>query len=279
MQSNSWSNSEVELIVADYFKMLNNELKGNTYVKAHHRKALIPLLRNRSASSIEFKHQNISAVLVELGLPYIKGYLPRFNYQHILKEAVIEYLSQNPEIENLFRAFADKKLPKPQNTIDFLRFVTEPPKIKLVSEPKIIYKRNPIKINYLKKEEQNRNLGYLGEELVMSYERWQLTKEGKENLADKIEWVSKEQGDGTGFDILSKNINGTDKYIEVKTTKLSKETPIFFSKNELEFSIDQRKSFHLYRVFNFEKKAQMFIRNGALNEICTPIPMSYKGFF
>lgn len=274
-----WSNIEVQLIVADYFSMLTAELKGEEYNKAAHRRALLPLLANRSESSVEFKHQNISAVLVELGQPFIKGYLPRFNYQQILKEAVIDYLQQNLSIEKQFKLFAEKEIVTPKAGIDFLKFVAEPPKGNKAHEPKVSYRRSPIKINYLEKEQRNQKLGYLGEELVMEYERWQLIKLGKDNLADKVEWVSKEQGDGTGFDILSRNLNGSDKYIEVKTTKLSKETPIFFSKNELEFSVDHRKDFHLYRLFDFEKKAQMFTRNGALNEICHPVSISYKGFF
>ncbi len=73
--SDSWSNIEVELIIADYFQMLSLELKGDSYSKAEHRRSLIPLLTNRSDGSVEFKHQNISAVLINLGQPYIKGYL------------------------------------------------------------------------------------------------------------------------------------------------------------------------------------------------------------
>lgn len=274
-----WSNTEVQLIVADYFNMLTAELKGEGYNKAAHRRALLPLLVNRSDGSVEFKHQNISAILIELGQPFIKGYLPRFNYQQILKEAVIEYLNQNLSIENHFKLFAEKEIVKPKTGIDFLKFVAEPPKGNHAYEPKATYRRNPIKVNYLEKEQRNRNLGYLGEELVMEYERWQLINLGKDYLADKVEWISKEQGDGAGFDILSRNLNGTDKYIEVKTTKLSKETPIFFSKNELDFSLDYQKDFHLYRLFDFEKNAQMFMRNGALNQVCHPVPISYKGFF
>jgi len=106
--SNVWSNIEVELIVADYFKMLSNELKGEAYSKATHRRAMLPLLANRSDGSVEFKHQNISAVLVNLGQPYIKGYLPRFNYQKILEDKVIEYLTLKPAIEKQFKVFADK---------------------------------------------------------------------------------------------------------------------------------------------------------------------------
>ncbi len=275
-----WSNTEVELIIADYFSMLSAELKGEAYSKAAHRRALLPHLVNRSESSVEFKHQNISAVLIELGQPFIKGYLPRYNYQQILKEAVIDYLTQNLSIENQFKLFAEKKIVTPRPGVDFIKFVAEPPCVKHHSyEPKANYRKNPIKVNYLEKEQRNRDLGYLGEELVVEYERWQLTKLGKENLADKVEWISNEQGDGAGFDILSRNIDGTDKYIEVKTTKLSKETPIFFSKNELEFSVDHRKRFHLYRLFDFETNARMFTRNGALNEVCHPVAVAYKGFF
>ncbi|WP_346862441.1 DUF3883 domain-containing protein [uncultured Draconibacterium sp.] len=274
-----WSNTEVQLIVADYFNMLSAELKGESYSKAAHRRALMPLLQNRSDGSVEFKHQNISAVLIELGQPFIKGYLPRFNYQQILKEMVIDYLNQNRRIEDQFKLFAEKEIVKPKTGFDFLKFVAEPPKGNNSYEPKATYRINPIKVNYLEKEQRNRNLGYLGEELIMEYERWQLIKLGKEKLAEKVEWISKDQGDGAGFDILSRNINGTDKYIEVKTTKLSKETPIFFSKNELDFSIDHRNNFHLYRLFDFGNKARMFTRNGALNEVCHPVPVSYKGFF
>src|SRR4051812_42143386 len=59
-----WSREEVDLIVADYFSMLRAELAGEPYSKADHNRALQPLLGGRSKSSIEFKHQNISAVLV-----------------------------------------------------------------------------------------------------------------------------------------------------------------------------------------------------------------------
>jgi len=88
-----------------------------------------------------------------------------------------------------------------------------------------------------------------------------------------------EDGDGAGFDILSRNLDGTDKYIEVKTTKHGKNTPIFFSRNEGLFSQQKSNAFHLYRLFNFEKVAQMFVRKGPLDTICTSLPITFKGFF
>jgi hypothetical protein len=274
----NWSKIEVELIVADYFQMLSDELIGKTYIKAEHRKKLLPLLNNRSEGSIEFKYQNISAVLINLGQPYIKGYLPRFNYQKILEESVISYLSRNISIEDKFKIFAEKEItiePK----ANFEKLLVEPPQVDYAADPSIFYKKNPIKINYLEKEQSNAKLGRLGEVLVLQYEKWKLVLVGKEKLAEEIRWISKEEGDGAGFDILSKNINGTDKYIEVKTTKLGKETPFYFTQNELSFSCNHRDSFHLFRLFNFDNDAKMFTKNGSLDQICHSTPITYKGYF
>ncbi|MFZ6052553.1 protein NO VEIN domain-containing protein [Halocola ammonii] len=277
---NAWSDIEVELIVADYFEMLSIELSGKNYSKAEHRRNLLPLLTNRSEGSIEFKHQNISAVLINLGHPYIKGYLPRFNYQKVLEDKVVDYLTGHLNIEDQFKKFAETTIDKPTVSKEFDKLIVQPPvSTGVVKEPVAAYTRSPIKTNYLEQEQRNRSLGLLGEEFILEYEKWQLRHAGKESLADQVHWISKEEGDGAGFDILSRNENGTDKYIEVKTTKLGKETPFYFSRNELLFSQNKSSSYHLYRLFNFNQKAKMFVKMGGLDSICTSIPVSYQGRF
>jgi len=87
-----WSRDEVEATVADYFEMLSEELAGRPVNKAAHNAALRNLLRDRSKGSVEFKHANISAVLTLHGYPYINGYKPRFNFQALLEQVVLEYL-------------------------------------------------------------------------------------------------------------------------------------------------------------------------------------------
>jgi len=275
--TDSWSNTEVELIIADYFAMLTSELKDERYNKSEHRRALLPLLNERENGAIEKKHQNISAALIKLGQPYIKGYVPLFHYQQMVDEKVAEYLARNSYLEKYFEAFADKQTAKPKKKIDFDKFVFNEPVLAHVSEPEAIYNRNPIKINYLEREQSNRNLGNSGEELVLEYEKWSLIRSGKEKFAEQIRWISKEEGDGAGFDILSKQLNGKDKYIEVKTTKLGKETPFYFSGNELNFSQNHSDYYHLYRLFNFEDDAKMFIRNGGLDTICHITPINFRG--
>ena len=98
-------------------------------------------------------------------------------------------------------------------------------------------------------------------------------------MADRIEWVAQTQGDGLGFDILSKNTNGTDRYIEVKATKLTKVAPIFFTKNKFDFSRANKNNYYLYRVFNLKQDPKLFIVTGAFCciHVCFPVATSYRG--
>ena len=82
-----WTTREIETIVEDYFDMLETELAGGAVVKAERNRTLQNVI-DRSRGSIEYKHQNISAVMAALGLPFIQGYKPAVNYQHALFDAI-----------------------------------------------------------------------------------------------------------------------------------------------------------------------------------------------
>jgi len=275
--STDWSDNEVDLIVKDYFSMLEKELKGILYSKTEHRIRLHRFLPKRSMGSIEFKHQNITAVLQIMGLPYIKGYKARYNYQNLLAKRVINQLSTNSShLDASFYSFSDAA-PVIHKRLDFTNVIEEAPKPTLNKQIDKAY--IPVKINYLEREQNNAKLGKYGEQFVIDFERWRLRDVGKESLADKIEWISRDKGDGAGFDILSKNENGTDRYIEVKTTKLAKETPIFISRKELEFSNTYSKNYYLYRVFDFSKNPRVFIKQGSFPSYCELQAQSYRGLF
>jgi hypothetical protein len=274
-----WSDIEVDIILSEYFDMLTKEISGHQYVKSHHRKRIAPLLNNRSEGSIEFKFQNISAVLSKFGAPWIVGYKPRWNYQHLLESKIAKYISHKPELEILFRSFAETVSEQPNAMgLDYKQLIDAAPEPRLVSEPELVYK-TPVKRNYLEIEQSNKLLGDSGEEIVFNYEKWRLLEAGKDSLADNIEWVSQTQGDGLGYDILSKNTNGTDRYIEVKTTKLGKDAPIFFSRNEYDFSAKNADKYFLYRVFNFSKTPKVFIATGTFDDFCKYKPIQFKGIF
>src|SRR5271163_1040640 len=93
----NWQDGELDAIVADYFDMLAADLAGRSYVKSRHSEALMARI-GRTHRSVEFKHQNISAVLDELGLPWIPGYKPKRNYQNAIFGAIERYLTNHPDV-------------------------------------------------------------------------------------------------------------------------------------------------------------------------------------
>lgn len=256
--------------------MLSAQLEGTTYSKADHRRQLVRNLQGRSEASIEFKHGNISAVLIELGFPYIDGYKPRSNYQSLLFDVIAERVTQDSHLQEAASVDADR--PSKTPTIeDILSILVEPPTIappdRATGERPPL--RLPIAINYLEREARNSSLGRAGEEFVMDYERARLIRSGNSKLADRIEHISRSRGDAEGFDILSFEENGKDRLIEVKTTKYGQETPFFLSRNELTVSEVQKDHYHLYRLFRFSQMPRLFVLNGALSAACTLVPTTF----
>jgi hypothetical protein len=90
-----WRDDELDAIVADYFDMLQADLSRQPYIKSRHSAALMAQI-GRTHRSVDFKHQNISAVLDELGMPWIPGYKPKRNYQNAIFDAIDRYLSKHP---------------------------------------------------------------------------------------------------------------------------------------------------------------------------------------
>jgi 5-methylcytosine-specific restriction protein A len=75
-----WTDIEFEAAVKAYIWMLAEETAGRKYNKAEvNRNLRDGVLSTRTKSSVEFRMQNISAALQDLGLPTIKGYLPAKN--------------------------------------------------------------------------------------------------------------------------------------------------------------------------------------------------------
>ena len=110
----------------------------------------------------------------------------------------------------------------------------------------------------------------------MEFEARRLFNEGAKQLVDRIEHSSKLKGDGLGYDILSYDADGRERFIEVKTTSYDAETPIFVSSNEVDFSEEAVDQFHLYRLFDFRKSPHMFSLNGPIAANCLLDPVSYR---
>lgn len=281
--SRTWSREEVEATVADYFHMLTLELAGQQYNKTDHRRALMNKLDERTDASVELKHQNISAVLIELGYPYISGYKPLGNYQSLLFDVIADRLKGNSKLDHV--ALAAVQMPATTPLVrDFKKLLVEPPKLSHTARNAraATYAwetKQTVKRDYIDREAKNSSLGHAGEEFIVDYERWRLNSLGYKNLADNVEHVSKTRGDGLGFDVRSFDVNGRDRLIEVKTTSFGKETPFYITKFEVEFSRSQADSFHLYRVFDFRKEPRLFSIKGAVDKHCHLDPITFQGRF
>ena len=257
--------------------MLACELRGEAFNKAAHNRALCDKLDGRSRSAVERKHQNISAVLIGFGFPYIEGYKPLRNVQGLLRDIVRDRLSALADVVK-----SDVEKPQaPAFLDDLLGIRVEPPR---PADPEMRQRRleyevpTPLRgsIDYLLQEARNQSLGDAGESLVMDYERLRLERAGKDHLARNIEQVSKTVGDQAGYDIRSYESNGQDRFIEVKTTRYGQHTPFYISAGELRFSHAHVDSYHLYRLFGFRKMPRLFTLRGDIERHVCLQPVSYR---
>jgi hypothetical protein len=271
VEGSDWSGEELDLIVADYFSMLEKEARNLFYNKTEHRRTLMSRI-GRNNSSIEFKHANISAVLQQLGLPWIDGYKPRANFQTAIIAAIDRYLSRTPS------ALVLDIEPTGLNESPQL-FIEAPPTLLPSAARTEPLKRLIRKFNPVERDFRNRKLGRAGEELIFFHERRQLEQLGRTDLARKVKWVSEELGDGAGYDILSFDHHGAEKLIEVKTTLGIDTTPFYLTRNELSLSGERPDAFKLFRLYQFYRNPRMFELSPPLEEAVRIEPLTFQASF
>ena len=274
-----WTSEEVQATVASYFEMLRLEAEQQRYTKSDFNVQLRQQLRGRSKSAVELKHQNISAVLHGLELPFISGYKPRSNMQLLLRQEVQQFIQRQPAlVSRIVNAMQDVKAPGEQA---FHACLVAPPPVETVMQlvqagPKL---RIPRKTNWAQCDEANRKLGRAGEQWVIGYEQRRLAEAGHAELFQQLDWVSERLGDGIGYDILSHEQPGQHRFIEVKTTNGGHASSFIISRNELDFAAEAEDAFHLYRVFQFRVQPRLYILTGKLEDQLRLEPIDYRASF
>lgn len=122
------------------------------------------------------------------------------------------------------------------------------------------------KPDYGERDSKNRALGEAGEHFIFEYEKMRLSLAGRDDLAQKVQWVSKELGDGLGYDIVSFTNTGQRLYLEVKTTRGKKAAPFFVSSNEVIVSEEKGDAYRLVRLYGYPTKPRFFILSGSLRQ-------------
>jgi hypothetical protein len=226
----------------------------------------------RTHRSVEFKHQNISAVLDELGMPWIPGYIPKRNYQNAIFDAIDRYLSKNPELLERVPSAA------PTTMTDGI-FVPVPP-LAADSAPlperlqHLVRKFDPVE-----RDHRNRSLGKAGEEFVVHLEQRRLKSADRPDLARKVRWVAAEDGDGAGYDVLSFDISGRQQLLEIKTTNGGARTPFFLTRNECALAAERPADWCVYRVHLFATQPRIFTIAPPLEKAVNLMPETWRASF
>lgn len=262
-----WTEAENRAIVDDYLSMLSLECAGKPYNKTQHYKALIELMGGtRSSGSIERKHQNISAVMLQLGLPYIRGYTPLSHIQRALLTEVRRRLDVNP-------AWFAELQPQPQSPAEARLSAV----LRQVRVPGMMPEAQGRKVDYGLLQEESKRVGDRGEEFVFNFEKAALEREGRADLAADVLWVAREVGDRAGYDIRSYRPDGRPRYIEVKATKLGVLTPFYITSAELDFARRHQQDYAIYRVFGVDGDApEFYVLEGDLDTVLAVEPVTYR---
>lgn len=270
-----WGEGEINVVVESYFRMLRMQLEERSFVKAREIEWVQERIE-RSRGSVEFKYQNISAAILQAGLPeYVRGYVPLKNFQKALFDAVEQRISNESALEEMLI----KKLTEPFSQQQDLPCLTPTDVPNFSIEPRGCNDYSAVKVDFLAIEEAHREIGLAGERAVVAYEKRMLQSGGRSCLASRVEHVSQTRGDGLGYDVLSFDYEGNERFIEVKTTRWQRESPFLVTRNEVAFSETEPKHFRLYRVFSLrQSRASFYSLEGPLSDTCILQPSSFVAY-
>ena len=214
-------------------------------------------------------------MLVNYGHVYIRGYLPAQNFQRALETAVLEWIEGRNDLVDVIDESPVLNPHAPAATYLFAEILSSPPDPRRVARP--TREQVALKVDFVRLDAQNRTLGSNGEEFVFGIEQRRLhDEELRPDLAKRVRWRARDEGDGLGYDILSFEPDGTDRLIEVKTTGGGIYTQFALTGNELACSQRHSTRYQLYRLYNFGPSPRLYVLSGALDKTCTLIATRYR---
>lgn len=122
-------------------------------------------------------------------------------------------------------------------------------------------------MKFIENDLKHKDLGDLGEDVVVEYEKRELIKNGRSDLIDEVKPTRTFIGNAARYDVLSYDETGNKKYIEVKTTTGDVNNEFFISDKEIEFSQINADNYFLYRVYNLDKSnltADLKVKKGPI---------------
>ena len=162
-----------------------------------------------------------------------------------------------------------------------LKFISDDltPKQTKNKDGKIFIRKNDIN-TWINREKSRIKNGNLAEQLVFIAEKVRLQELSRGDLAEKVKWISRDSGDGYGYDILSYEIDDNGKefeiHIEVKSTA-NLNDDFIMSANELKYAKEHKESYRLYKVAKIKSDSPVCkVIEGDLNNIFEFEPSEFK---
>ena len=241
-----------------------------------------------------FAENHVDYFLKKLGMYHENKNLDLIDKREILlswknKDSVMRKWYMFEFSDFLYREFRrpPKKEQTPDELKDYIDFEEEYPKPEEVKPEFITLKISPEKIrpsskkvesksrmvDFEKENKRHKKLGEQGEWIVFQKEKKFLTENNRMDLAEKVKLISKEDI-SAGYDILSYELKGTKKYIEVKSTSSSPSNIANFLITINEYNkAKEIENYNLYIVFEAKSK------NPKIWRIKKPLHHEGKGLY
>jgi len=201
---------------------------------------------------------------------YKEKKIPLWNtkrYKDLLySEKSLESFFKKKEYVDIKDAFPDISKIK----ADFIDLKIDQKKIKKIKRAQRAY---PKIVDFERENARRKKIGDLGEEIVLKKEQELLKNKRRLNLSNQVKQISKVDI-SAGYDILSYELSGKEKYIEVKSTaSLPRETFTFIiTINEYE-KAKKLKNYYLYIVFG------TLLKNPKIWRLKNPFIIEGRGLF
>lgn len=181
------------------------------------------------------------------------------NDLHTVLKAEATQPATLPSVDNILAAMVDPPAVPPLDKDFYRKRFREAPQVRRV-------------VDYPAMEAANRSLGAAGEEFAVRFDVARLLAARKDRLAAKVDRVSVSRGDGLGYDVLSFEVGGRERFIEVKTTAYGPATPFIVTRKEVAVSKESAAHYHLYRLFDFRREPRLFQKPGQIEQAFTLDP-------
>ncbi|MCG8436311.1 MAG: DUF3883 domain-containing protein [Gammaproteobacteria bacterium] len=257
-------------LVTSYFEILQKDITDQVSKKMQIAKENEEKLQSITDEERKQYYQQISALLMEIGMPFLDEYRPINGSSSALELALKHFLEKNLKAISAMRKVSmhnDKAVP--DELEDSKMHWVAPPKpldYRINGMPKALAALHA-DFDFRAHEYQDTSLYKDAVKFAFAYEKRRLQEVGMKNAASEIERVDDALRELTGYDIASYNDDGSERHILVKPTYYGLYFPFYLTTAELEFAKQSKGDLFIYRIVNFATTRKLFVMREGLSDL------------